>query len=439
MFMWRYIHFLNFHYLTRFALVMGLSLFVVACKKKDTSVGSGTLDENEILNGITTDTFDLITYTVAEDSIITDNGPNGLLGSYNDPKFGTFNASVYTQLRIANVNPNFGDISTIIMDSVVLALEYAGYYGDLSDQTFEVYELDESLSIDSTYYSFTTKSIKTTNLVPVGKGTISPRPTEKSIVGGDTVDAQIRIHLDTNFAKTIIAEAASGGTTFSSNENFLNYFKGLYIKTNNGFQAPGVGAALYVKLNDPSSKVTMYFRQGGIFKTYDLLLNSSCADFTHVDLNSNGTSVDEVVQNNSLGKKEYYAQALKHRAVVKIPGLINLPKKTIIHKAELSLPIQYQTGYRYKPGIAVSVATKVKSTDNFYTGLSALGEFDETRKLFFIDIRDYAQSIVIGELENTGLVISPRFFINSAERIVFNGLNTTNKTKPKLILTYTTY
>jgi hypothetical protein len=149
--------------------------------------------------------------------------------------------------------------------------------------------------------------------------------------------------------------------------------------------------------------------------------------------------VDEVVQNKSLGKKEYYAQALKHRAVVKIPGLINLPKKTIIHKAELSLPIQYQTGYRYKPGIAVSVATKVKSTDNFYTGLSALGEFDETRKLFFIDIRDYAQSIVIGELENTGLVISPRFFINSAERIVFNGLNTTNKTKPKLILTYTTY
>jgi hypothetical protein len=56
-----------------------------------------------------------------------------------------------------------------------------------------------------------------------------------------------------------------------------------------------------------------------------------------------------------------------------------------------------------------------------------------------VDIRDYAQSIVAGDLENNGLVISPRFFINSAERIVFNGLNTTNKVKPKLILTYTTY
>ncbi|MFM7666554.1 MAG: DUF4270 family protein [Bacteroidota bacterium] len=414
-------------------------LVAISSCKKDSSVGIGTLDENEILNGITVDTFDLITYTVEEDSLITDNGPNGILGSYNDPKFGTFNASIYTQLRIGTVNPNFGNTSSIIMDSVVLALEYAGYYGDQSTQTFEVYELDEDLHIDSTYYSFTTKSIKSTNLIPFGKGVITPKPTKPTIVGGDTVDSQLRIHLDTNFAKALIAEAASGSTTFENNENFVNFFKGIHIKTNNGFQAPGVGAALYVKLNDPSSKITMYFRQDGIFKTFDLFLNASCADFTHVDINSTGTSVENVVQNNTLGKNEFYAQALKHRAIVKIPGLNNLPQKTIIHKAELSLPIQYQTGYRYKPGIGVSVATKVKSTDNFYTSLSTFGEYSDVKKLFFVDIRSYAQSIVAGDLENTGLVISPRFFINSAERIVFNGLNTTNKVKPKLILTYTTY
>lgn len=426
-------------FLKNLLIALCFLIVVSSCKKKDSSVGIGTLDETEILNGITVDTFDLITYTVEEDSLITDNGPNGLLGSYNDPKFGTFNASVYTQLRIGTVNPNFGNISSIIMDSVVLALEYAGYYGDQSTQTFEVYELNEDLYIDSTYYSFTTKSIKPTNLVPFGKGVITPKPTEPTIVGGDTVEAQLRIHLDTNFAKALIAEAASGSTTFANNENFVNFFKGIHIKTNNGFQAPGVGAALYVKLNDPSSKITMYFRQDGIFKTFDLLLNASCADFTHVDINSTGTSVENVVLNNSLGKNEFYAQALKHRAVVKIPGLNNLPQKTIIHKAELSLPIQYQTGYRYKPGVGVSVATKVKSTDNFYTSLSTLGEYSDVKKLFFVDIRSYAQSIVAGDLENTGLVISPRFFINSAERIVFNGLNTTNKVKPKLILTYTTY
>ena len=428
----------TFRFVNLLTLFFVVSILLSACKKKDSSVGKDTIDPDEILGGITVDTFNLETYTIEEDSIITDNGPNGLLGSYYDPEFGEFNASVYTQLRLANVNPNFGTISTIVMDSVVLALEYAGYYGDLSPQTFEVYELNEDLHIDSTYYSFTTKAIKSTNLVPAGKGTITPAPNKGTIVAGDTVEAQLRIHLDTNFAKTLIAEAANGSTTFSSNEMFLTYFKGLHIKTNNGPQSAGEGAALYVKLNDPSSKLTMYFHQEGVFKSYDLLLNASCADFTHVSINTSST-VNSVVQNHALGQSEYYAQAFKHRAVVKIPGLSNLPKNTVIHRAELSMPIQYQTGYRYKPGSAVSVATKVKSTDNYYTSLSTLGEYSDYKKHFFVDIRDYVQSLVKGELENTGLVISPRYFINSAERIVFNGLNSTNKMKPKLILTYTTY
>jgi hypothetical protein len=425
-------------YVKLLALFFITIIFLSACKKKDTTVGKDTIDPNEILGGITVDTFNLETYTIEEDSIITDNGPNALLGSYNDPEFGEFNASVYTQLRLANVNPNFGTVSNIVMDSMVLALEYAGYYGDLSPQTFEVYELNEDLFIDSTYYSFTTKATKSQNLVSFGKGTITPAPNQGTILAGDTVEAQLRIHLDTNFAKILITEASSGGTTFASNENFLTYFKGLHIKTNNGAQAAGVGAALYVKLNDPASKLTMYFHQEGVFKSYDFLLNASCADFTHVSINSS-SNVTSVVQNNELGKNEFYAQAFKHRAIVKIPGLANLPKNTVIHRAELTLPIQYQTGYRYKPGNGVSVSTKVKSTDNFYTSLSTLGEYSDFKKHFFIDIRDYIQSLTKGELENTGLVISPRFFINSAERIVFNGLNTTNKMKPKLILTYTTY
>ena len=38
-------------------------------------MGKDTIDPNEILGGITVDTFNLETYTIEEDSIITDNGP----------------------------------------------------------------------------------------------------------------------------------------------------------------------------------------------------------------------------------------------------------------------------------------------------------------------------------------------------------------------------
>ena len=414
------------------------TLLISACKKKDTLVGQGVLNPDDYLNGITTDTFEIETYTIAEDSIITSNPPNTVLGSYKDPKFGGFNASFYTQFRLGSLNPVFGDPSQIVMDSFVLALKYVGYYGDLSAQTFEIYELDEDLSIDSNYYSFTTKNVKSSNLVRIGMGTITPKPNQTSIVGGDSLDAQLRIQLDTNFAKNLVLEA-NNGTAFLTNEAFMTFFKGFYVKTNNPTQASGQGAAFYFNLNDAASKLTMYFKLAGINKTFDFLINSSCADFTHLEINNSGTSISAILQNQSLGVNEFYAQAFKHRAVVKIKHINSLPPNTIIHKASLTLPIQYQTGYRFVPGVSISVAAKLKSTDQYYTSLGTYGGFEEYEKHFRIDVRDYIQAVLKGSIDNTGLVISPRYFINSAERIIFNGKNTSNKKKPQLIVTYTTF
>lgn len=414
-----------------------LSVIVVSCTK-DKKLGKDVIDSDSYLFGSTTDTFDLVTYTIAEDSVITDNASNVVLGSYVDPKFGKVTASFYTQFRLAGFDPNFGE-DAIQIDSFVLALKYAGYYGSLTAQTFEVYEMNDSISLDSTYYSFSNVAVKSTNLVPVGKGTIVPDPLNNAIVGGDTIDAQLRIHLDTNLARIMINEAKSGNGTFSSNEDFLAYFKGIKVVTNNGNQSVGQGAILYFDITNSASKATIYYHQSNLQKDYDLLINSNSADFSHVDIENAGTPVAALVQDSTLGNVEFYAQAFKHRAAVKIKDLDKLPKKIIIHRADLQLPVQFQTGYRFKPGSSVSVATKLKSTDNAYTSLGILGDFDETAKHYKVDLRTYVQAVINNDIENNGIVISPRYFINSAERIVFNGKNTTNKKKPKLILTYTTY
>ena len=102
-----------------FLLFVLATILISACKKKDTLVGQGVLNPEDYLNGITTDTFDLETYTIEEDSIITSNPPNTVLGSYKDPKFGNFNASFYTQFRLGSLNPDFGDASQIVLDSFV--------------------------------------------------------------------------------------------------------------------------------------------------------------------------------------------------------------------------------------------------------------------------------------------------------------------------------
>lgn len=419
-----------------------LILFVVAfvsCKKKEYQLGSDLIDQESLLSGTSTDTFDIITYTFAEDSIISDNASNVLLGSYVDPLFGDFNASFYTQFRLAGVDPNFGETSTIVIDSFVLGLEYLGYYGELDDQVFEAYELQESLSMDTTYYSFSTLSTSSTNLVPAANSVISPKPLEPTIVGEDSISAQLRIYLDTNLAWSLINEATSGSTTFSSNEEFLNFFKGLYIKTNNSGQAQGEGAAFYFDINDPSSKATIYFHQDTVATSYDLLINSECADFTHVDIINSGMPVDNVLQDSTLGNNTYYAQAFENRAAISIPGLLNLPENCIVHRADLELPIQYQIGHKYQPGVTISVATHPDSSSTDLVSVGVLGIYDDINKRFQIDIRAYTQAIVNKTIDLTELVVSPLYFINSAERIVFNGKNTINKVKPRLVLTYTSY
>ena len=419
-------------------LLIGFVVFFVSCRKKESQVGLDEINSSEYLNGIT-DTFSIVSYTIAEDSTITDNPANVVLGSYVDPEFGLVDASFFTQWRIATINPDFGDPSTIAIDSFVLSLEYAGYYGDLSAQTFEVYELDEDIYIDSTYYMFSDKNVKASNLVSANQGVISPNPNENSIVGSDTVESQLRINLDTNFARSFIEEAVSGSSSFASNEDFLTFFKGVKVKVNNPGQSVGQGAVLYFDLSDAASKATIYFTQDTIPKTYEFIINSSCADYNRVNFDASMFPVNNVVADSTQGMTEFFAQAFKHRAVVYIPELDSLPANIIIHRADLKLPVQYQNGYRFKPGAYLSTATKINSSDTLLTALSSLGEFIDSKKHFSVDLKNYVQSVQNGDIENTGVYLSPRFFINSAERVVFNGINTSNKKKPEFIITYTKF
>lgn len=411
-----------------------------ACKKKENPLGSNVIDQNQLLASAGIDTFQLKTFNYFDDSIISDNAAFGLLGSYVDPVFGRYNAEIYTQFRLEGLNPDFGDLNTIAVDSFVLALKYINMYGKTGPQTFEVYEIGEDLSIDSTYYSFTTKAhLNNTNLVQPGKETIEVNSKNLTVVGQDTLDSQLRIPLSTSKAKSMLIEAMSGSTTFATNESFLSYFKGLHIRTNNIGQSSGDGGVAYFSLNDPASKLVMYYTQNGVQKTFSFLINSSCADFNHVDIDNSMTAVEAVNNDTITGQIQYFTQSFGSRAVVEIAGLSNIPSTAVIHSAVLELPVAYQTGNPYSPGFDISVATRLipGSTDLF--SVNTTGTFDAFSKSFKINLRAYVQAIVNGEVPNSGLILSPLLHSTSADRIVFNGPNTTNKSKPKIRILYTDF
>ena len=139
------------------------------------------------------------------------------------------------------------------------------------------------------------------------------------------------------------------------------------------------------------------------------------------------------------GQSQFYAQSFNSRAVVQIPGLSNIPKNAIIHKATLELPIQYQTGSKFSPGYDISVGTRLTVGANQIYNIGTTGIYDDYTKKFTIDLRSYTQAIVNDELENTELILSPILFITSGDRIIFNGQQSSNKAKPKFSIIYTEF
>jgi len=418
-----------------------LIVFVIfSCKKKDNTLGQGIIDQNELLSSGGIDTFSLTTYSYFDDSVVSDNAPFALLGSYNDSKFGTFNAEIYTQIRLSGNAPDFGDLSTVIIDSIILGLEYIGSYGENGIQTVEVFEIGEDFYVDSTYYSFETLMDKTgTDLVASGMNNIDFNRENVTVIGGDTVDPQIRIPLDTNFARLLMVEANSGNGNFVDNDAFLSYFKGFHIRTNNGIQASGTGGVFYFNLNDPLSKMTIYYRLAGEAKTFDFIINTNAADFNHVDIDNSMTNVESVLNDSTIGQIEFYTQSFGSRARVVFDGINNIPKTAVIHKAVLELPVSYQSNDELHPGVNISVATFIESGSTELFSVNTLGEYNDFTKKYEIDLRSYVQAVLNGDIENHGLVLSPVLHHTSAIRIVFNGPNTGNKEKPKLTILYTEF
>ena len=179
------------------------------------------------------DTFQLTTFSVAEDTMPTDNQPFGILGAYHDPKFGTFNASIYSQFHLSNTI-SFDPDDVPVVDSVVLSLRYRGYYGELDPQTFEVYELDDTMDVDRTYYKNDVEALKPTNLVLPSSATQTPNPSDSVLVGTTKKPAQLRLRLDPAlFGDDLMVQAVGGNPAFTDDALFENYMKGLHINVTN--------------------------------------------------------------------------------------------------------------------------------------------------------------------------------------------------------------
>jgi hypothetical protein len=437
--------------LRKASLLSVVVLSLTNCKKEDNFIGSELQKEDLGVNKLSN--FSIVTYTKEADSLRADELSTATLGSMNDPDVGKTESSFYTQLRLPVDNVDFagsGSLTDIVLDSVVLSLEYKDYYGSLDPQNFEVMEVTEDFYLDSAYYNGKSFATNPTNLVVPGSRTQIPDPTSSVFTATDSFPAQLRLKLDNSFGQKIIDE--SGNSTLSDNQNFLQFLKGIEVKVNNPGQASNQGAILLLDLISLNSSVTLYYRDTASKDTltFNLLMNTNCARVNKNVHDYSGTLIPSQLADSTLGSSVVFVQGLDGlKTEIEFTDVMKLKDSNIIiNKAVLKMPVDNTAGNDFEP---IEQLLIVRNENNLkyllldqtmFAGQVGLdnvgGQWNEDDSQYEFVITRYLNNLLNGNFPNNRLTLETISAMVTPNRSVFYGHNSAVR-KPELTITYTKY
>jgi hypothetical protein len=425
---------------TKFFMAAAIVLFA-SCKKEG-DIGVDVLPESDIIGLESSDTTFMLTYSVPEDSVRTDDYPIVQIGSCNDALFGTTTSGLFTQLSIPGGKEHINFGSTAVLDSSTLWLEYeVDFYGDTSTpQSFDVYQMTEDIYKDSTYYSNHTKQFAPGPITSITFGDgFHPRTKSKYVNGTDTltVPAMLRIPIPTSWSQLIFAQ--SGGTNLDNTANFTSWMKGLYITpSDSNTHSPGQGALIRFVPRDSLTRFRLYYHDNTGMKTFDFNIGTSSTFFSHFDHNYNSASTDLTSQLTNpgvnTGGNVYIQGASGVKTRIEFPYIDswkNLGYPIIVNKAELVIkadPSQASGNFPLNKQLYLvapdSAGTLYLLPDwlegSAYFGGSLLSSGSEYR----LNIARYFQRLVDGTEGNYGLYLKEIYPWYEGRRCVLGSGNT---------------
>ncbi|WP_236695620.1 DUF4270 domain-containing protein [Lentimicrobium saccharophilum] len=424
----------------RAILAIIFALSITSCNKEPDLIGIDLLPDSDYLNLSFTDTSTIIAYTVREDSLRTDELSANLLGYMNDPVFGNVLASIYTQFRLPTNNVTFGE--NPVADSIVLTLKYSGIYGDsLSQHTVRVFELADSINVDSSYYSHNTVPV-----IPqqIGEAVFVPNLVEADSVDGAFVAPHLRITLTQAFAEKIMT---AGEETLSSNAYFLEVFKGLHI-TVDPFTTTATGSILSFDLVDDLSRITIHYHNDTDTTSIRLPINASCARFNNYEhFNYSGADpelLQQLAGDTTAGANRIFLQAMAGTKVkLRIPYLKNIPEnaRIAVNEALLiftnddpgsSLPPPTQLAIRALSSTGAYVVLPDENIGSAYFG----GKYINNSEYRFRLTKYVQDRMRYPEAEDHGLMMVIAGSSLTANRAVIKGPASSNN-RVKLVIYYT--
>ena len=430
----------------------GLWLFY-SCEEPPTMIGGEILPRSEHFSIFSTDTFKITSYTNYDSKIRTETIKNPFIGVYHDDDFGTTTSGFVSQLRLEA--PWWEGEESWIIDSVKLVLRVTSNLGknDNLRHYLRISEISTMLQNDAEYHS--DKSVDTT-----GFGVYAYIPPLRS----DTIN-NIEIKLPDSFGERVIKDQSKlFYTTDPKEEDFRNYFKGIYITM------PSASAANPFLLGFDftygadenkyySNYIIIHIKDSTKYRdAYRFLLDPrrENARFAKIEHNLNANIKDliykaekEIIEK---GDSLSYVQGLFGAyTTISIPGLEAIKNdparaRSAVNKAQLIVPVDL---INYADTVAPQLLMRYVNDKNekemvpdyFITteeGISYFGGFfDEEKKEYRFNIASFVQNY----LKDTQNKLKPEVEIFLPANNAANAILKANdsKTPLKFELTLTNY
>lgn len=232
------------------------------------------------------DTATVSIATINFDSLITSSRSRILVGNYDDPVFGKVKSDSYFQLSANNYklyNSNSDtDVPNYVFDSIALILRYDSYsYGDTTNtQSFQVHRLTQKVKPNLDDDSFYNSSSLEYSPQSLGAISFKPRPTDKD---------SVNITLSPVFGNELFQKIKNN--ELENYNEFVEYFKGLVVKSNSSTSSNLVGFAT-------TSVLRMYYSKALDPEEVSLIKDFSIQDisrqFNNITLNRTGTLIENL-------------------------------------------------------------------------------------------------------------------------------------------------
>lgn len=243
-----------------------------SCKEENSQIAEG-LFESDKATVVPDVAFDVNGIVESDANAVTNNVTTGFVGTYNDPVIGKISSAFAFEFR-THTEWKFDNTDDVIVDSVCVHIDFEiknSLYDTITSQKINLFRLKSSLRdvkrstdligtmdapINFKGDLWATKEINNESL----DITNTKRDDKGEIVKGETVKhPHVKFKLNDAAVQTIQKEFISNSDIYFSQDNFTNFFKGIYLESD-GIVSKKNGGLFAFNIPTTKTRFVIYYR-----------------------------------------------------------------------------------------------------------------------------------------------------------------------------------